>query len=294
MGRMGASLFTFHFIISTESWSIGVFSLIVLLFYGSLRLKFDLELMFRIEFRMILNKILNTNFKYHFKRSDQDFSLFTLHSSLSTLHSTSHFSLLTFHFTSALAFGVGRLYLAAKKEMLNWLKRKLGRKEVTQGEVQPLCIEGTRTTLTPQPDEAEIAAKALLEQFASEKGKVKREKSADTSTERDEERGPAYYRRLAERIREGRTTEARLVMRYLAYCEQELQNPLLPPGQVADLEKELYRRLDIIDREGGELKRRWQHCLAEVTVRLMNAPENKDAPTEQKSDKLTQIKQISS
>ena len=61
MGRMGASLFTFHFIISTESWSIGVFSLIVLLFYGSLRLKFDLELMFRIEL-----KIFDTNFKFNF------------------------------------------------------------------------------------------------------------------------------------------------------------------------------------------------------------------------------------
>lgn len=192
----------------------------------------------------------------------------------------------------------GDCILQQKKEMLNWLKRKLGRKEVTQGEVQPLCIEGAHTTLTPQPDEAEIAAKALLEQLSG-KGGVDGVNGVNggngTNGKNEPEVGsPAYYRRLAERIREGRTTEARLVMRYLAYCEQELQNPLLPPGQVADLEKELYRRLDIIDREGGELKRRWQHCLAEVTVRLMNATENKDAPAEQKSDKSTQIQQISS
>ena len=77
----------------------------------------------------------------------------------------------------------------------------------------------------------------------------------------------AYYRRLADRIREGRATEARLALRYVAYCEEQLRNPQLPLGQLVALENELYQRIDIVEREGGELKRRWQHCLAEVTVR---------------------------
>ena len=84
----------------------------------------------------------------------------------------------------------------------------------------------------------------------------------------------AYYRQLADRIREAHAKAARQATRFIYNCELELQKPRLPlygPGSVQLLETELYKRIDVVDREGGELKRRWQHCLAEVTVRLMNA-----------------------
>nr|MCR4958560.1 hypothetical protein [Prevotella sp.] len=57
-----------------------------------------------------------------------------------------------------------------------------------------------------------------------------------------------------------------------AFVEQELRKPHLPaygPGSLELLKAELYKRMDVIDREQGELKRRWQHALAEVTIRLM-------------------------
>lgn len=63
-------------------------------------------------------------------------------------------------------------------------------------------------------------------------------------------------------------------MRFVAFCEQELQKPSLPlsgPGSLGLLEAELYKRLDVIERRGGELKKRWQHCLATVIVRRMQA-----------------------
>ena len=70
------------------------------------------------------------------------------------------------------------------------------------------------------------------------------------------------------------------MVRFLAFCEQELRKPHLPAygdGSLGLLEAELYKRLDIVEHEGGELKRRWQHCLATVTVRLMQATHHEDA-----------------
>ena len=58
--------------------------------------------------------------------------------------------------------------------------------------------------------------------------------------------------------------------------EQELKKPHLPvsgAGSLGLLETELYKRIDVIERVGGELKKRWQHCLADVTVRLMQHTE---------------------
>ena len=37
------------------------------------------------------------------------------------------------------------------------------------------------------------------------------------------------------------------------------------------LEAELYKRVDTVEREQGDLKRRWQHCLADIIVRRMKA-----------------------
>ena len=130
-------------------------------------------------------------------------------------------------------------------------------------EPKPLHIEGAITTITPEPDDAELTAQALLESLSpSPSPKVRGEKK-QAEPQPAEKGTAAYFHALADRVREGRAIEARMAMRYVAYCEQELlRNP-----QLAELERGLYRHLDIVDREGGELKRRWQHCLAEVIVK---------------------------
>jgi hypothetical protein len=87
-------------------------------------------------------------------------------------------------------------------------------------------------------------------------------------------RDAAYYRRLAERIRLARDQATLRTMRFVTWCEQELEKRDLPiegKGSLAQMETELYKRIDTIERVDGELKRRWQHCLATVIVRLMQA-----------------------
>ena len=123
---------------------------------------------------------------------------------------------------------------------------------------KPLRIEGTTTSITPEPDDAELAAMALLASLASGELRVE-------SGELLAEKGTAaYFHALADRVREGRAAEVKMARRYVAYCEQEL----LRNSHLSELERGLYRHLDTINREGGDLKRRWQHCLAEVIVRL--------------------------
>ena len=160
-----------------------------------------------------------------------------------------------------------------------------------QREPKPLRIEGVRTTMTPQPDDAELAAQALLESLAQKsqkprKSASKREKddARISSSEREQTRPkgkgdkspkqgtPEYYRQLSEKIRQTRAAEARLTMRFLAYCEEQLALPKeLYVGQTGEMESELYKRQSVAEREGGELLRRWQHCLAECIVRNMSA-----------------------
>lgn len=149
---------------------------------------------------------------------------------------------------------------------------------------QPLRVMGCTTQLTPEPDDAEEAAAALLASLAAPEHKHRhgvmslfrhRDKESKADSEAGDEDGTcrdsAYYHRLAARVRDGRAAEARQATRYVAYCEQELCNPHLPDGLMADLERGLYSQLDTVEREGGKLKKRWQYCLAEVTVRLINA-----------------------
>lgn len=137
--------------------------------------------------------------------------------------------------------------------------------------------------MTAEPDEAEIAAQAVLEiilekKEASSKKHQKRgnaeatkgHNSKNDNTEHDAD----YYRHLAERIREAYAAARQRALRFTCYCEQQLADPSLPlygKGSLSLLEAELYKRLDVVEREGGDLKKRWQHCLAEVTIRLMNA-----------------------
>lgn len=137
-------------------------------------------------------------------------------------------------------------------------------------EPEPLRIEALgNAPMTPEPDEAELAAEAVLEYMSHSRHARKEEPP------KPKEGTSEYYEMIADRIRTAHTAAALRTLRFLAYCEQELQRPHLPvsgPASLSLLEVELYKRIDTVEREGGELKRRWQHCLAEVTVRLMNAP----------------------
>lgn len=154
---------------------------------------------------------------------------------------------------------------------------------------QTLAIEGIpQAPLTPEPDDAELAAQALLEMMAAKQhgrryGKDARRNNDITvscDNEKEESATPrtaAYYRHLARKMRQAREATRLRVTRFLAFVEQELKKPHLPTygdGSLGLLEAELYKRIDIVERDGGELKRRWQHCLALVTVRLMDAARN--------------------
>jgi len=147
---------------------------------------------------------------------------------------------------------------------------------------QPLRIEGIGPApLTPEPDEAELAAQALLEHMIEAQGlNDKSNKKLQTSNLKPQTiRDTKYYRDLAARIRSAHEVATQRTLRFVAFVEQELQKPSLPlsgPGSLGLLEAELYKRLDVIERRGGELKKRWQHCLATVIVRRMQAESNED------------------
>ena len=178
-----------------------------------------------------------------------------------------------------------------KEKIQKYFRRKAATQAPQQEgqgvEPVPLRIEGTNPApLTPEPDDAELAATALLESMCDVRSKMEdvREVAADTHHPSSISHHPSkshqpspishhtseYYRSLADRIRSARTAEARLVMRLLASVEEQLAEPTaLYKGQWGDTERKLYRAMDIAEREGGELHRRWQHCLANVIVRRM-------------------------
>lgn len=193
---------------------------------------------------------------------------------------------------------------------MNFLKKIFHRRRERKPSTltpEPLTIAGIAPApITPEPDEAEQAAAALLESEAERRnhGKTESRKSVNPKIRKsvNPAKPPAYYQALAHRIREGREMEERACRRWLTYCEMTLS--LLPrdgegrakareagagggsvrgeslpsrEGLVGSLERGLYDRQDIAKRAGGDLFRRWQHCLAEVTIRLMNAPYNPPA-----------------
>ena len=134
--------------------------------------------------------------------------------------------------------------------------------------------------MTPEPDDAELAAQAILETLASDsrvssfKSKVssKKKKTPETRNLKPETRDAKYYNDLASRIRQAHEAARQRTLRFVTFCEEQLQQKDLPDvgkGSLSLLEAELYKRIDTVEREGGDLKRRWQHCLAEVTVRRM-------------------------
>ena len=171
------------------------------------------------------------------------------------------------------------------------------RRKEKEADPQPLRIGGiAEAPVTPEPDEAERAAQELLEMMSERPAPgpsllgrginaiKRRKKPAEEATTPLHQQGgagggSAYYHALAERIRQAHETARLRAVRFVAFCEQELRSPGLPlygKGSLGQLEAELYKRIDIIEKYGGELKNRWQRCLAEVTVRLMNANDNDD------------------
>ncbi len=172
----------------------------------------------------------------------------------------------------------------------------------TSREVRPLRIEGCTVPMTPKPDDAELAAQALLESMADgRRGRGGHHPAAVRRQATDGVKGAAYYRDLRERIRESRAAEKRLALRYLAYCEQELaqiENGKLKiendgdsennhPSSIVNyqlLERGLYEQQEVAEREGGELLARWRHCLVDVIVRKTNLIENADDKYNQTTD----------
>lgn len=142
---------------------------------------------------------------------------------------------------------------------------------VTDEEPVPLRIEGIpEAPFTQEPDDAELAAQAVLEMMSGKKAQSLQKTPNNQDVPNNQT--SAYYHALADRIREAHRSSVLRTVRFVAFCELELQKPDLPlygKDSIAQMERELYKRIDVIEREGGELKRRWQHCLAEVTVRLI-------------------------
>ena len=166
-----------------------------------------------------------------------------------------------------------------------------------------LSIDGIPPApLTPEPDEAELAAEAWLESEAESRkhGSTEQWKSENPSVRKSESpvRDANYYQTLAVKMKSAHEQEARAAMRYVAYCEAQLakiqdsrlriqekssdishQTSAEPGSQSSDLrpqssdlaklEAGLFKHQDVVERSGGELKRRWQKCLATVTVRQM-------------------------
>lgn len=156
---------------------------------------------------------------------------------------------------------------------MKWIDKIFGRERQPEQQPPPqaMCIEGiSDAPLTPEPDDAELAAQAVLELMAQGDKNQGKKDTQKIGNVHDAE----YYKALARRIREAHETARLRTMRFLTYCETMLQQPTLPvtgPNSLSLMEAELYKRIDIIERHGGELKKRWQHCLATVTVRLMQA-----------------------
>jgi len=170
---------------------------------------------------------------------------------------------------------------------MRWLGKIFQRKEKQQP--QPLMIEGVgQAPMTPEPDDAELAAQALMELMVQKGRKAKQPESEEKITA--PELTKEHYSQLARKIRMAHADAALRAMRFITFCEQELQNDSLPltgPGSLQLLEAELYKRFDTAEREGGDLKRRWQHCLAEVTVRMMRASESVSA-SDSSENEITQ------
>ncbi len=146
-----------------------------------------------------------------------------------------------------------------------------------------LRIDGVKTVLTAEPDDAELAAQALLESM-SMKHETLNIKHSATAKKKPQQGTPEYYQQLSEKIRTAHEQERRMAMRYVSYVEEQLKlvqgsgfrvqdssnhDPLTvnhEPESIATLERGLYQHQDTVERENGELLKRWQKCLAECLL----------------------------
>jgi len=167
------------------------------------------------------------------------------------------------------------MYLGGMKILNNIFGHKsASTQEEERREAKPLRIEGVAPApMTPEPDDAEIAAQAILELMIQKGADKKNDSLQDGKQPHSDERDSAYYEKLASRMRKAREQQRQQAIRFIAFCEEQLKKTDLPvhgSNSLELIEAELYKRIDVVEREKGDLKRRWQHCLAEVTVRLMN------------------------
>lgn len=162
---------------------------------------------------------------------------------------------------------------------------------------QTLKIDGVgEAPMTMEADNAELAAQALLEVMLDKQ--KRRRKKADVpnkseTSEKSDKSGSTkpsflqtseYYHQLSDRIRQAYGSSRQRTLRFLCYCEQQLRNqniPLFGAGSLNLMQAELLKRIDVVDRVSGEIKARWQHCLAEVTLRQIEASARSDDEDEE-------------
>lgn len=157
--------------------------------------------------------------------------------------------------------------------MFSWLKKLFHRDRSQHTKPQRLAVGGVPAVpITPEPDDAELATETLLDVLERGESRDGNGKEKGEKGKKKEGRNSAYYNAMAERIKNAQAIASFRATRFVAWCEERLKSadiPVTGPGSLQLMEAELYKRTDTIEREGGTLKRRWQHCLAEVTVRLM-------------------------
>ena len=160
---------------------------------------------------------------------------------------------------------------------------------------QTLKIDGVgEAPMTMEADNAELAAQALLEVMLDKQKRRRKKSDVSDKSETSEKSGESgkpntlqtseYYHQLSDRIRKAYASSRQRTLRFLCYCEQQLRNqdiPLYGADSLNIIQAELYKRIDVVDREGGDIKARWQHCLAEVTLRQIEASARSDDEDEE-------------
>ena len=179
---------------------------------------------------------------------------------------------------------------------MNFIKKIFCRRKQFKPQPKQLRIDGCKTELTPIPDDAELAAQALLESriYGDKTQRRKKQPLPQSLPKKEGERDAEYYRQLSEKIKESHKHDARMATRFVSYCEEQLKlvqgsglrvqdssnhDPLTvnhAPESIATLERGLYKHQDTVEREGGELLKRWQKCLAECIVRQMGSDEKEN------------------
>jgi hypothetical protein len=158
---------------------------------------------------------------------------------------------------------------------MNFIKKIFCRRKQFKPQPRQLRIDGVKTTLTPTPDDADLAAQALLESriYGDKEQRRKKQPLPQPIPKKEGERDAEYYRQLSEKIKESREHDARMATRYVAYVEEQLKDQA---SDIATLEHGLFKHQDTVEREGGELLRRWQKCLAECLLLEMKTKTNTD------------------